>query len=124
MPEPNSSREINRSTGIKPERRHLTVLLCDIVDSTKLSNQHDPEDLAAILHEFQRCCADAIRDFDGYIAKFLGDGILAYFGFPYAHEEDAERAVYSALRMLTTVASLARSTPQIKLRIGIATGLV
>ena len=80
----------------KLERRHLTVVFCDLVGSTALSTQLDPEDLRDILHEFQNRCAEAIRRYEGHIARFSGDGVLAYFGFPSAHEDDAERAVRSA----------------------------
>ena len=80
----------------KLERRLLTVVFCDLVGSTALSTQLDPEDLRDILHEFQNRCAEAIRRYEGRIARFSGDGVLAYFGFPSAHEDDAERAVRSA----------------------------
>ena len=86
--------------GSKLERRHLTVVFCDLVGSTALSTQLDPEDLREILHEFQNRCAQAIRRYEGHIARFSGDGVLAYFGFPTAHEDDAERAVRSALQMI------------------------
>ena len=114
-----------RSAGIKAERRHLTVLICDIVGSTRLSTRLDPEDLADVLREFQSNCGDAIRYYDGHIARFMGDAILAYFGFPSAHEDDAERAVNSALRMVELVNTLTfPSEHKIKIRVGIATGLV
>jgi hypothetical protein len=89
------------------ERRHLTVLLCDLVGSTSLSTRLDPEDLRKILFEFQRCCDRAIRRYDGHIARLMGDGVLAYFGFPTAHEDDAERAVRAALEMVESVSALA-----------------
>ena len=107
------------------ERRHLTVLLCDLVGSTSLSARLDPEDLRKILYEFQRCCDDAIRRYDGHIARFMGDGILAYFGFPTAHEDDAERAVRAALEMVESVSALTIPiTKGLEVRIGIASGLV
>jgi len=95
-------RTVARDTGdaSKLERRHLTVVFCDLVGSTALSTQLDPEDLREILHEFQNRCAQAIRRYEGHIARFSGDGVLAYFGFPAAHEDDAERAVRSALQMI------------------------
>jgi class 3 adenylate cyclase/predicted ATPase len=107
------------------ERRHLTVLFCDLVGSTSLSTQLDPEELRKILFDFQRCCDDAIRRYDGHIARFMGDGVLAYFGFPSAHEDDAERAVKAALEIVESVAALAVPTPgKLEVRIGIASGLV
>jgi class 3 adenylate cyclase/tetratricopeptide (TPR) repeat protein len=121
----NEITRIARSAGIKAERRHLTVLICDIVGSTRLSTRLDPEDLAEVLRKFQSSCGDAIHCYDGHIARFMGDGILAYFGFPRAHEDDAERAVNSALRMVDLVNALSFPTEgKLKLRIGIATGLV
>jgi class 3 adenylate cyclase/predicted ATPase len=110
---------------VKADRRHLTVLFCDVVGSTQLSTQLDPEDLREVLHQFQRCCGEAIARYDGHIARYMGDGILAYFGFPQAHEDDAERAVNAALAMLEAVSALRfQRAPAIKIRVGIATGLV
>jgi class 3 adenylate cyclase/predicted ATPase len=122
---PDRPQGLVRSSDIKAERRHLTVVFCDIAGSTKLSVRLDPEDLASVLHEFQNRCSDAIRHYDGHIARFMGDGILAYFGFPLAHEDDAERAVNAALRMVASVsASPSGKAHKIKIRIGIASGLV
>ena len=110
---------------VTAERRHLTVLLCDLVGSTSLSTRLDPEDLGKILFEFQRCCANAIRRYDGQIARFMGDGVLAYFGFPTAHEDDAERAVRAALEMVETISALTFPiAKRLEVRIGIASGLV
>src|SRR5215211_4364792 len=109
----------------RAEKRHLTVLFCDLVGSTALSARLDPEDMGIILREFQRCCGDAIRRYDGNIARFMGDGVLAYFGFPIAHEDDAERAVNVALEMVESVSTLATPMAQrLEVRIGIASGLV
>jgi class 3 adenylate cyclase/predicted ATPase len=109
----------------KAERRHLTILLCDLVGSTALSARLDPEDLRRILHEFQRSCCDVIRRYEGHIARFTGDGVLAYFGFPRAHEDDAERAVRAALDMVESVTGLAVPIPEkLEVRIGIASGIV
>ena len=122
----NRASEIQRlaaSAAVKPERRHLTVMFCDLVGSTALSAQLDPEDLREILHAFQRCCSDSIRQYGGHIARFLGDGVLAYFGFPQAREGDAEGAVNAGLKMVESVAAI-RSARQLQVRIGIATGLV
>ncbi len=111
--------------GSKAERRNLTVLFCDIVGSSALSTQFDPEDLRDILHAFQAACGEAIRRYDGHIARYMGDGVLAYFGFPAAHEDDAERAVNAALQMAEAVPALTfHGAAQLKVRIGIATGLV
>jgi class 3 adenylate cyclase/predicted ATPase len=107
------------------ERRHLTVFLCDLVGSTSLSTQLDPEDLRKILYEFQRCCGDVIRRYDGHIARLMGDGVLAYFGFPTAHEDDAERAVNAALEIVESVPALTIPIAEkLKVRVGIASGLV
>ncbi len=117
--------QLTRDANLRPERRHLTVVFCDLVGSTALSAQLDPEDLREILHEFQSCCSDAIRRYEGHVARFSGDGVLAYFGFPSAHEDDAERAVKAALQMVESVSALATRVGQkLEVRIGIATGLV
>jgi len=79
------------------ERRQLTVMFCDLVDSTALSGQLDPEDLRAIIQAYQETCATVVRRFDGSIAQYLGDGLLMYFGYPQAHEDDAQRAVRTGL---------------------------
>jgi len=111
--------------GSKAERRNLTVLFCDIVGSSALSTQFDPEDLREILLAFQAACGEAVRRYDGHVARYMGDGILAYFGFPTAHEDDAERAVNAALQMTETIPALTfHGAPPLKVRIGIATGLV
>src|SRR6266478_7272162 len=75
------------------ERRQLTILFCDLVDSTALSGQLDPEDLRDVVRAYQRVCSEVITQFDGHIAQLLGDGLLVYFGYPQAHEDDAQRAV-------------------------------
>jgi len=107
------------------ERRHLTVLFCDLVGSTSLSARLDPEDFRKILFDFQRCCGDAIRRYDGHIARLMGDGVLAYFGFPSAHEDDAERAVKAALEMVESVPALVVPIAgKLEVRVGIASGLV
>jgi hypothetical protein len=81
------------SQRLDAERRHLTVMFCDLVGSTALSQRLDPEDLGCVIGRYQSACAAVVTRFDGYIAKYLGDGILAFFGYPHAHEDDAERAV-------------------------------
>ena len=86
------------------ERRQLTVMFCDLVDSTRLSGQLDPEDLREVVRTYQRTCAEVIQRFDGHIAQLLGDGLLVYFGYPHAHEDDAYRAVRSGLEIVDAVA--------------------
>src|SRR5262245_35823401 len=88
------------------ERRQLTVMFCDLVGSTALSAQLDPEDLREVVRAYQAACAEVIQRFAGYIAQYLGDGLLVYFGYPQAHEDDAQRAVRAGLRMLTAMATL------------------
>ena len=83
------------------ERRQLTVMFCDLVDSTKLSSQLDPEDWRDVVRAYQRVCTEVIQRYDGHIAQLLGDGLLVYFGYPQAHEDDAQRAVRTGLGTLT-----------------------
>ena len=110
------------------ERRQLTVMFCDLVDSTALSRRLDPEDLQEVVRRFLDACSHAIGRFNGYIAKYMGDGILVYFGYPHAYETDAERAVYAGLAILDTVTALQHENPHpefgMAARIGIATGYV
>ena len=110
------------------ERRQLTVVFCDLVDSTALSRRVDPEDLQDIIRRFLDACSRTIGRFNGYIAKYMGDGMLVYFGYPQAHEDDAERAVYAGLAILDTVKTLNQDHPHpefgLAARIGIATGPV
>jgi len=111
------------------ERRQLTVLFCDLVDSTALSSQLDPEDLREVVRAYQAICAKVIQRFDGYIAQYLGDGLLVYFGYPQAHEDDAQRAVRTGLGMVEAIATLNRRMEQrqgvrLAVRVGIHTGLV
>jgi class 3 adenylate cyclase/tetratricopeptide (TPR) repeat protein len=105
------------------ERRQLTVMFCDLVGSTTLATQLDPEDLREVIGQYHRTLATAIAPFEGFVAKYMGDGALVYFGYPNAHEDDAERAVRAALALIaaTTSSDLAGGT--LGLRIGIATGL-
>jgi class 3 adenylate cyclase/predicted ATPase len=105
------------------ERRQLTVLFCDLVGSTALAARLDPEDLRTVMRGYQAACADVIGHFDGHIAKFLGDGVLVYFGWPTAHEDDAERAVRAGLQLVETIARLQpHADVRLQARIGIATG--
>jgi class 3 adenylate cyclase/predicted ATPase/ABC-type lipoprotein export system ATPase subunit len=111
--------------GGKAERRNLTVVFCDMVGSTELSSRLDPEDMREIMRAFQRCCEAAILGLDGRIGRYMGDGILAYFGFPAAHEDSAERAVQAALEAIRLVSELSfEGSARIEVRVGIATGLV
>ena len=88
------------------ERRQLTVLFCDLVDSTRLASQLDPEDLREVVRAYQATCAAVIQQFAGYIAQYLGDGLLVYFGYPVAHEDDAQRAVRTGLGILEALGDL------------------
>jgi class 3 adenylate cyclase len=119
-------------TGPPPpdaERRHLTVLFCDLVDSTVLASQLDPEDLREVVRAYQDTCAKVIARFDGYIAQYLGDGVLVYFGYPLAHEDDAQRAVRAGLGLVEALGQLNIRLGQergvhLAIRLGIHTGLV
>jgi class 3 adenylate cyclase/predicted ATPase len=107
------------------ERRHLTVLFCDIVESTALAKLLDPEDLSETMRTYYDRCGDAIGHFDGVIVSYLGDGIMALFGYPRAHEDDAERAIHAALRIIEVVRTVdPKNHRPVRVRIGIATGLV
>ena len=85
------------------ERRQLTVMFCDLVGSTALSERMDPEEWRAVIQEYQRVCAEVIRRFDGHIAQYLGDGLLVYFGYPAAHEDDAQRAARAGLEIVESI---------------------
>jgi class 3 adenylate cyclase/pimeloyl-ACP methyl ester carboxylesterase len=107
------------------QRRQLTVMFCDLVGSTALSTRLDPEDLQEIIGAYHRCCADVITKSDGFVARYLGDGVLAYFGYPQAHENDAERAVRAGLALVEAVHRLdAGQATSLHMRVGVATGLV
>jgi class 3 adenylate cyclase len=92
--------------AVEAERRQLTVMFCDLVGSTELSRRLDPEDLREVMRRYQDAAAGAVTRYEGYVAKFLGDGVLAYFGWPQAHEDQAERAVRAGLDAVTAVARL------------------
>lgn len=114
-----------RSSAVEGERRQLTVMFCDLVGSTELSARADPEDLREVMRAYQDACAGMIARFDGYLAKFLGDGVLAYFGYPHAHEDAAERAVRAARGIIAAVGRIAPvGGHRLSVRLGIATGLV
>jgi class 3 adenylate cyclase/predicted ATPase len=117
------------STGATPqdaaERRQLTVMFCDLVGSTALSTRFDPEELREEIRAYQNTVSGLVARYDGFVAKFMGDGVLAYFGYPRAHEDDAERAVRAGLEIAAAVSGLeTRGTERLAVRIGIATGLV
>ena len=105
------------------ERRQVTVMFSDLVGSTALSARMDPEDLREVISAYQKCVAETVRRFDGFVAKYMGDGVLVYFGYPQAHEDDADRAVRAGLELIQAVGSLKCSAP-LQARVGIATGLV
>ena len=110
--------------GADAERRQLTVMFCDLVGSTSLSTLFDPEDLREIIGIYHRTVADIVAGFDGFVAKYMGDGILVYFGYPRAHEDDAERAVRAALGSIDAVGRLVVKSTNLQARVGIAIGLV
>jgi class 3 adenylate cyclase/predicted ATPase len=109
----------------KAERRQVTVLFCDLVGSTALAVKLDPEDLRDVIRTYQGSCAAAITQMGGYVARFMGDGLIAYFGYPQAHEDDAERAVRAGLDLVAKVSQLLLPTGDLlQVRVGIATGVV
>jgi class 3 adenylate cyclase/predicted ATPase len=105
------------------ERRQVTVMFSDLVGSTALSARMDPEDLREVISAYQKCVAGTVKRFGGFVAKYMGDGVLVYFGYPQAHEDDAERAVRAGLELITAVTAL-KTGPSLQARISIATGLV
>src|SRR6516225_3015352 len=109
--------------GAQAERRQLTVMFCDLVGSTALSAQLDPEDLRGIIGAYHRCVAEIVEGFGGFVARYMGDGVLVYFGYPQAHEDDAERAVRAGLACIDRVPQL-NQAEELHARVGIATGLV
>ena len=115
----------NARSAAKPEaeRRQVTVMFCDLVGSTALASRLDPEDLREVIGSFQRRVAQTVARFDGFVAKYMGDGVLAYFGYPHAHEDDAEQAVRAGLALIDAVGEL-QAPQRLQVRIGIATGLV
>ena len=108
---------------LEAERRQLTILFCDLVGSTSLSQELDPEALRDLMQRYQQACRGVIEKYEGHVAQYLGDGLLVYFGWPRAHEDDAERAVRSALELIDAVKNVAAPSP-LKVRIGVASGPV
>src|SRR4051812_22073462 len=117
-----ASRSPGAPAQVDAERRQLTVMFCDLVGSTALSTRHDPEDLRELIADYHRAVAETVGRFDGFVAKYMGDGVLIYFGYPQAHEDDAERAVYAALAVIEAVSRLP-PREDLRVRLGIATGL-
>ncbi len=107
----------------RAERRQVTVMFSDLVGSTALSARMDPEDLREVISAYQKCVAEAVQRFGGFVANYMGDGVLVYFGYPQAHEDDAERAVRAGLELVAAVGALKTHAP-LQTRVGIATGLV
>ena len=105
------------------ERRQVTVMFTDLVGSTALSARIDPEDLREVISAYQKCVAEIVQRFGGFVAKYMGDGVLVYFGYPQAHEDDAERAVRAGLELVGAISALQSNAP-LQTRVGIATGLV
>src|SRR4029079_2198714 len=105
------------------ERRQITVMFCDLVGSTALSGRMDPEDLREVISAYQKCVSENVQRFGGFVAKYMGDGVLIYFGYPQAHEDDAERAERAGLELVAAVGGLKTHAP-LQTRVGIATGLV
>ena len=107
------------------ERRQLTVMFCDLVGSTAMSARLDPEDMREIIAAYHKCCASLIEHGGGFVAKYMGDGVLGYFGYPQAHEHDADRAVRAGLAIVAAAPKLETTagTP-LHVRVGIATGIV
>ena len=121
--------DVAHASRAEAERRQLTVMFCDLVGSTELSTRFDPEDLREIIRAYQDVCTRVIAQYDGYIAKYLGDGVLVYFGYPQAHENDAERAARAGLGIVAAVANLGTADEawrgvNLAVRVGINTGLV
>src|SRR4029453_3873636 len=129
VPEPAILGGVPRPSTPDAERRQLTVLFCDLVESTVLASQLDPEDLRAVVRAYHAACAEVIQRFDGHVAQYLGDGLLVYFGYPQAQEDDAQRAVRAGLGILGAMHTLnahlePRHGARVAVRLGIHTGLV
>jgi class 3 adenylate cyclase len=122
-PEPRTAATAPAAPHDTAERRQVTVMFSDLVGSTALSARMDPEDLREIISNYQKCVAETVRRCGGFIAKYMGDGVLVYFGYPQAHEDDAERAVRAGLELVAAVGALKTQAP-LQTRVGIATGLV
>src|SRR5262244_2578717 len=106
QPSPEVTPRVTAAPPPDAERRQLTVMFCDLVDSTKLSSQLDPEDWRDVVRVYQATCTEVIQRYDGHIAQLLGDGLLIYFGYPHAHEDDAQRAIRTGLGILAAMGDL------------------
>ena len=116
---------VSAARSTDAERRQLTVMFCDLVGSTELSTRLDPEDLSDVIGAFQKGCVSAVTGFGGSVAKYMGDGALVYFGYPQAHEDDAERAIRAGLALIDAMTAIRLSVPALpQVRVGIATGVV
>src|SRR5438034_7872774 len=115
--------QTRQGTG-SAERRQLTVMFCDLVGSTALSGRLDVEDLREVIGAYHNTATDVVRRFGGFVARYMGDGVLIYFGYPQAHEDDAERAVRAGLGLIDAVHRLDIKSVALQARVGIATGLV
>src|SRR5215472_6377477 len=120
---PSTSSTTSISPEDRAERRQVTVMFSDLVGSKALSARMDPEDLREVISAYQKCVAETVQRVGGFVAKYMGDGVLVYFGYPQAHEDDAERAVRAALELISAVGALKTHAP-LQTRVGIATGLV
>jgi len=120
-PEPTA--DIEPKAQDTAERRQVTVMFSDLVGSTALSARMDPEDLREVISAYQKCVTEAAQRFGGFVAKYMGDGVLLYFGYPEAHEDDAERGVRAGLALIEAVAGL-KTHASLQTRVGIATGMV
>ena len=118
----NASLETDKPGKDTAERRQVTVMFADVVGSTALSARMDPEDLHEVISAYQRCVAETVRRFRGFVARYMGDGVLIFFGYPAAHEDDPELAVRSGLALIDAVAKLAAPEP-LQVRVGVATGI-
>src|SRR5713226_2248612 len=118
--------ESEASDGLTGERRHLTVLFCDLVGSTEMAGHLDPEEWREIVAEYHHAAAQAIERFSGHVAQYLGDGVMAFFGYPEAHDNDAERAARAGLAILDAISKLNEhpTHPKLSARIGIDSGAV
>jgi class 3 adenylate cyclase len=136
QPPANDSEDRRTGELVKPEaeRRQLSVLFCDLVGSTELAARLDPEDMGRLIRAYQECCAEVMERWGGHVAKYMGDGVLAYFGWPQAHEDEAERAVRAGLEVVEAVSALdaqelapgdvRKERQPLVARVGTATGLV
>jgi class 3 adenylate cyclase/predicted ATPase len=122
-PPPEAPATLPRPAQDAAERRQVTVMFSDLVGSTALSARMDPEDLREVISAYQKCVAETVGRFGGFVAKYMGDGVLVYFGYPQAHEDDAERSVRAGLELIGAVNALEAGT-KLQTRVGIATGLV